>query len=568
MRDNRIRPWHGEPRPRVGRGPIGRPGTRGSSAREGRSEKKQPVMAEDEQAAMRQIIQERQTRQNTTLRFALAATRFDVSARSDRGVTRAHCALLVLLAFTLGACDLGGSGGGGSAPVAATNPGSVAAATIIDLPAGQQTATLAWSTSEGLVSNYLVYESRNDADYEFTGSVIIPRTTISGTGGDGVRVAVLAVNVAGTSSEASVPSPEIRFHDAAAAVAAGPPMPAPPTPTALPLDPSGAPNSAGSAETVVAAQTLDASDASAGPVENTDVADNTEASDETVRERISDSLRSLLLDGDARLPISGLEPDADDWLQARVDDEFRAGVRLVGTGERDQDGLRELVWQDAAGQIFVSAGQAVEELADTEDVPSTFEQAIRLGATEHYVALADFDGDTVGDWVVEDSATGAVWIIDGVTLAATDARGASGNANAKLVGYGDFDGDRRQEFLWESAEGQISIQNPSGAVTSIAGASDLSTSAGGRMLAVADVDGDGRDDLIALDAQGQIRVSLVQSDATSALYFDHRVGSRSATEGLQLVATIDHDEDGRSELVWLNAGEIEAWDPEFGPEAL
>lgn len=516
-------------------------------------------MAEDEQAAMSKEFREEKTRPDATLRFALGATRRFVCARNPHWGTRAHRTLLVLLAFTLAACDLGG-GGGGSAPVAASSGTPVAAATVIDLPAGQQTATLAWVPSEGYVANYLVYESRNGGDYEFTGSVNSTQTTITGVGGEGVRVAVLAVNFNGTSSQASVPSPEIRFHDAPAAVAAGPAMPAAPTPTAvMPTDPA--------SEMVVAAQTVAANESSASPVEAVAASDGSDTQDESGRTKISDSLRSLLLAGDTRLPAAGLAVEADAWLQARVEEEFSAGVRLVGTGTRDQDGLRELVWQDSAGQLLVSSGAAVDQLAQTADIPTTFEEAIRLGATERYVALADFNGDAVGDWVVEDSATGAVWIIDGVTLESGDARGVSEDLGMTLAGYGDFDGDNRQEFVWQSSEGRVHLGHPSGAVPSIAGSASLSIEAGGRLLTVADLDGNGRDDIIALDAHGQIRVSQVRSDATSGLYFDTHAGTNNATEGLQVVATIDHDEDGRSELIWLNSDEIEAWDAETGPEA-
>ena len=87
------------------------------------------------------------------------------------------CAWMVAV---LAACGVGGGGGGeeNSRP---------AAAQAIDLPAGQTTARLAWTASEGGVDRYEIHESRNRSNYKKAGVVTQPRYDIQGRGGPGHR---------------------------------------------------------------------------------------------------------------------------------------------------------------------------------------------------------------------------------------------------------------------------------------------------------------------------------------------------------------------------------------------
>ena len=87
-----------------------------------------------------------------------------VSSRWARKVTQA--ALLFSLVLLLGACDLGGGGSSTS-----SGGSGVSAATAIDLPPGQSTARLAWAPSAGTVDSYMVFESRNGADYTYLADV-------------------------------------------------------------------------------------------------------------------------------------------------------------------------------------------------------------------------------------------------------------------------------------------------------------------------------------------------------------------------------------------------------------
>jgi hypothetical protein len=488
-----------------------------------------------------------------------------VSARCHTMGTRF---LLLALALVLGACEEGGGSAAGSAPAS-----SVEAISVIDLPAGKTSATLGWAPSAGSVESYAVYESRNGGDHTFVGVVTNNQTTITGSDGDSVRISVIAMSGDGKPSSASPPSPELRFH-------AADPAPAVAVTATTYTAPSTAPSSAPQPQPVAMMEPIaEGSEASNSATNDTPLADTTQVAasepapaEGEATESLESSTRALLVESDGRLPLSGLSDAAQNWMQTRVEEQFNAGVRLVGTGERDRDGLRELIWQDPSGQLFVSAGQAMIDLVDTGDTPSTFEEGVRLRATERFVALADLSGDAIGEWVIEDVSTGDVWIVDGASSEITSARSEFETAEALLIGEGDFNGDGRHELLWQHADGAIRFGHPTG---TLSGLSDLGATSNDSipvaptsvLVAVADLNGDGNDDLVSIDQDGRLEWTLVLNDSAegAGIRFESNVGPDIATGALELLVTLDVDDDGRAEIAWLNGDALEVWDPVSGP---
>ena len=457
-------------------------------------------------------------------------------------------ACLFFVLSTLLGCGSTGGGGGPSGP-------AVDAAISMDpvyLEPGLRSATLGWPASEGGVDNYMVFEARNGSMFQFSTITDQSAIKISGEAGDSVQITVIAVNGSGDMSESSPPSPPIIFQEpmqatAARAVSPGGALSAP----GPALDPS--------------EQTLADNDPNAD-TRKTDAADtiedNTQENDATeTLAGLAQSVRALLLGGDTRLPQSGLTTPAQSWLQARVDAEMVAGVSLAGTGRSNADDLREIVWQDQSGQLFLSDGAAALE---SEDLPATFEEALRLRATERFVGLADFDGDGRGDWLIEDTATGENWIVNGENATINP---ATGSLDTALAGYGDFDGDGRAELLWQTEDGFLSLTHPG----------DLSPSftpldvapEGFALLAVADFDGDGRDDLLGRGANGGLTLAMTPASEfdTNSVVLKWQLGPQDLSDALDLVATVDVDEDGAAEIAWLNGDTVEIWNAESGFES-
>jgi len=447
---------------------------------------------------------------------------------------------LVLVALT--AC--GSTGGGSGAPAAAA-----VAVDPVYLTPGQTVAQLQWEPSAGPVDNYLVFLSRNGGPYAFSGLSLTPSIDVVGDPGDSVRITVVAISPLGEMSENSPASPPIIFQAPVAAAVAQRAPAGLPAPTAAPAP---TPESVTPDEPVTE---LAAGDATSGPTKQPDAmpADDGANEEAPMLTQLVESLRALLLSGDARLPEAGLSTPAEDWLQAQVDHEIAAGVALAGTGQANGDDLRELVWQDPAGQLFVSDG---ETFLGADDLPATLAETLRLNATERFVGLDDFDGDTVGDWLLEDTATGEVWIVSGLDGAAQPP--AAAVAGATLAGHGDFDGDGVAELLWIDGDRVLSLSSASLAAPSLGAGTGQPDDV--TLLAIADLDGNGRDDLLGLADDGQLVMALAQDGPDGApVDLVWQNGAGASVDGLDLVATVDVDADGAAELAWLNGDALEIW---------
>lgn len=465
-------------------------------------------------------------------------------ARRSGGLRSLRRALLgVAIASVLGAVGCGGGSGSGSGDDVA-RPASAP----IDLAPGRTSAVLSWEASAGPVDGYDVFLARGSGAFVKAAFVRDPAYQLRGVPGDRVRVVVVAVGSNGTRSQPSPASPPIRFHAAQTAA------------TQTVAASSGATLSAGggSQETLVSA-------AEDGSADATDTGAEGEATEDTADaiQPIDAALREQLLLADARLPLRGPEPNAGAWLQSAVDAYVGAGVSLAGTGERSGDGRRELVWVDAIGQLFVSEGA---DLAATEDVPSTFIEAIRLDPTERFVALADLDGDGRGEWVIEDVATRVVWAgaADGTDLEAIPAP----EPGAALLGVGDFDGDGRVELLWETDDLALRFAGGDGApIDDVSDPEAFADVDAGDLLAVADVNGDLRDDLVFRGPDDRLVLGLSDPSTGTggALAFTREAGPDDSTRDRELVGTLDADGDGAADVAWWSDDAVYLWDLYDGP---
>ena len=457
--------------------------------------------------------------------------------------------LVALLCVALCAFGCGNGGGGSSGSSDGSTPLS---ATAVDLPPGQTTVQLAWEPSWGNLDGYMAYRSDNEGPFQFVELVVQPTITISGEPGDSVRILVIALGATGNYSTASPPSAPIRFHAAIAAAASAVEAPAgaevPAAAIALGADPSSTDTTASASAEPVASDTT--SPAAEGTTSAPAGSDAAAALDRDLLDR--------LLRSNVRLPRLGLDSQVGLWIQSIVDERLGAGVSLVGAGTFDSDEYRDLVWRDAAGQLFLSDGAS---LAQTDDLAATLTESVRLMPAESFVALVDLSGDGVGDYLIEDATTNEVWIVDGVSGESTLADDAA--SAGRLLAVGDFDADGRPDLLWQHDAHSLSLTHPGGGDPSADWSSDVLDV--NEVFAVADLDGDGRDDLLTRSPDGQLEYALSTATA-EGLGFEWIPGPASSTAGLDFLATLDLDQDSVPEIAWLNGETVEIWDVTTGPQ--
>lgn len=443
-----------------------------------------------------------------------------------------------------------GAGGGSNEPPLATEP--------VDLPPGQTVAQLAWEPSAGNISGYMIFVSRNAGSFDFDQLVADATVTITGAAGDAVQIVVLAVGEDGRFSESSPPSVPIRFHaaiveqvanntppvtplvgdaaDAGSDATSDPgsppaidePAPTPPAPAPPPAD-----------------ETADAGSPAAS--------DGDPAAEPTNPALFTPALRRSLLLADVRQPLAGLGSGAAAWLQSQLSGELDTNLVLIATAARSGDSLRDLVWRDASGRLFLADADL---FAEAEDPASTLVETIQLRNGERFVDLRDLDGDGARDWIVEDPATGAVWLRASDGLDDRAARASALPETTRLVGSGDFDGDGRSELLWQHEDRSLALARPAGGapLLSIGAAAP----AGNQIVALADLTGDGLDDLIARNDLGHLAVGLVSLDPESgSVAIEWSEGHLEADPSVELMATVDLDSDGRAELAWLVGETVE-----------
>lgn len=173
--------------------------------------------------------------------------------------------------------------------------------------------------------------------------------------------------------------------------------------------------------------------------------------------------------------------------------------KVVGTGDFNGDGHPDLLWQHQT-QGWVSAWlmNGVNQVSGVSLTPDRV-----LDTNWKIVATGDFNADGKRDIVWHHQATGqaSVWIMDGTRL--RDGRLLTpdrvADINWKIVGAGDFNGDRKTDLVWHNqSTGQISIwlMNGTTLIDGVWVSPSRVADTNWKIRAVGDVNGDGNPDLI------------------------------------------------------------------------
>lgn len=121
--------------------------------------------------------------------------------------------------------------------------------------------------------------------------------------------------------------------------------------------------------------------------------------------------------------------------------------RIRGSGDFNGDGQRDVLFQHVQGHIAVWLMNG-NTLLENRLISQVSDRNWHVGG------VGDFNNDGHADIVFHHQVTGdlAVWIMNRMTLVRGQAisPGRVADTNWKLVGTGDFNGDRRPDLLWQN----------------------------------------------------------------------------------------------------------------------
>ena len=172
--------------------------------------------------------------------------------------------------------------------------------------------------------------------------------------------------------------------------------------------------------------------------------------------------------------------------------------KIVGTGDFNNDGQQDLLWHhQTQGWVSVWFMDGTRMIAGVSLNPD------RVADTNwKVVATGDFNGDGQRDILWQHSTNGllATWLMNGTML--MDGRlltpGHIADANWRMVGSGDFNGDGMTDIVWQNTFGYLCVwlMNGSTLLEGVWLNPNQVADTNWKIRAVSDVNGDGQADLI------------------------------------------------------------------------
>jgi hypothetical protein len=209
---------------------------------------------------------------------------------------------------------------------------------------------------------------------------------------------------------------------------------------------------------------------------------------------------------------------------------------VAGTGDLNGDGKSDIVWQGADGTPGFWLMNGTTPIAETA--------VANPGSAWHIVGTGNFDASGRSGLVWQDGTTLGVWLMNGTTPTAV-AGFASPGANWNVVGTADFNNDGRDDILLQnSTTGNLTIDFMNG--TSVTSSTTI-TVGDPNWHVVGTGKENGETAIIWQHVNGQAGMWLMNGATPVG-----KAGLISAGTGWQIVGTGDFNNDGNSDLLFLN----------------
>jgi hypothetical protein len=235
-----------------------------------------------------------------------------------------------------------------------------------------------------------------------------------------------------------------------------------------------------------------------------------------------------------------------------------AGSRMIGTGDFNGDGYADALWQTVDGRVTDLLGRAGGGFIDNYAKVS-----ILTGLDWQAVGTGDFNGDGCTDILWQnDDGTVRDWL--GQTNGGFAGNIVNLNMNTgpawHVVGTGDFNGDNRDDILWQNDDGTIRDwlgQTNGGFAGNIANL-NINPGASWHVVGTGDFNGDGRSDILWRNDGGTVTEWVGQANGGFA---DNGANfSANLSAAWHAAAIGDFNGDGRDDILWQDqSGQVINW---------
>jgi hypothetical protein len=226
--------------------------------------------------------------------------------------------------------------------------------------------------------------------------------------------------------------------------------------------------------------------------------------------------------------------------------------KIVGTGDFNDDGYADILWQNENGQPAIWYMGGTTEFAGGPIINGTGQ--VNPGESWTVSGVGDFSGNGYAD-ILWQNANGqlAIWYVsDMIAFGAgliTNGSGQTINPGPawKAVGVGDFNGDGKADILLRNVDGQPAIWLMDG-TREISGNLLPNPGTSWKMVGIGDFNGDGLSDILWQNESGQPVIWLT----TASGGITPGPTMPNPGTGWQAVAVGDYNGDGLSDILWQN----------------
>lgn len=231
-----------------------------------------------------------------------------------------------------------------------------------------------------------------------------------------------------------------------------------------------------------------------------------------------------------------------------------SGIVFAGTGSNRTVTVTPARDQIGTARITITVTDSGNKIAST---------SFTLTVIQPPIVKGDFNGDGKADLIFQhdDGFLGA-WLMNGAEMSSASYLTPShiGDMNYRIVGNGDFNGDKQEDLLFQHRDGTLAVWLMNGITFNSAALLSPSHPGDGnwRVAATADVNRDGQVDLVFQHTNGTLAVWYMTGlTLTSATLLDP---SHPGDAQWKVVGTGDLNGDGKPDLIFQHVdGTLAAW---------